>query len=94
MFEVIGQFQQSHRQRFGYCIDDDAALIVELLTVEISAVQQYHPIKEAADIIHSSGSTTIPMDSVSLHLRDQGWITVPAVDREQMPLERCSMVPP
>ena len=83
--EVIAQFQQSHRQRFGYCIDDDASLIVELLTVEISAVQQYHPFKEAADISQSTGSTTIPTDSVSLHLRDLGWVMVPAVDREQMP---------
>ena len=83
--EVIGQFQQSHLQRFGYCIDDAASLIVELLTVEISAVQQYHPIKDAADIPQSTGSTTIPTESVSLHLRDQSWVTVPAVDREHMP---------
>ena len=86
MLEVIAQFQQSHRQRFGCCINDDAALIVELLTVEISAASNT-TIKDAADITQSSASTTIPTDSVSLHLQDQGWVTVPAVDREQMPPE-------
>ncbi len=95
--ELIQSFQTLHQRRFGYCVKTDQALIVEMLSVELTAPQQYQPSlsgstakrsdKSSADlaVVHSA-SVMVP-----LHLPDCGWTRVPLLDRSNLgPGQRLS----
>ncbi|WP_392351295.1 hydantoinase B/oxoprolinase family protein [Parasynechococcus sp.] len=84
--ELIAAFQAMHQQRFGYCIAADDRLVLETLTVELTAAQQFQP--TAATAVNVADRPTPPRRLVDLHLRGQGWSQVPLFDRESLRCEQ------
>ena len=91
---LIQSFQSLHQRRFGYCEKQDQALIVEMLSVELSAPQQYRPTLSGSISASTPESTAgsnadradVPSASVvvPLHLPDCGWTRVPLLDRSNL----------
>ena len=83
---LVMDFQASHQQRFGYCIDADQALIVEQLNVEVTAPQQFDATAAAASFERTpevAGS-----QQVSMHLESIGWTQVPLLERSALVLDQ------
>lgn len=95
--ELIQSFQILHQRRFGYCVETDQALILEMLSVELSAPQQYQPTLSESTPESTAGSNADRADvpdasvMVPLHLPDCGWTRVPLLDRSNLvPGQRLS----
>ena len=94
---LIQSFQTLHQRRFGYCEKQDQTLIVEMLSVELSAPQQYQPTLFASNSESPAESNADEADlpsasvMVPLHLPDCGWTRVPLLDRNNLvPGQRLS----
>ena len=79
---LLTAFQVNHQQRFGYCVTSDAALVLELLTVDVTATQQFQPANGRADA--STGGSRAIGRRVPMHLRGRGWTQVPLVALESL----------
>ena len=87
--ELIQSFQSLHQRRFGYCVKTDQSLMVEMLSMELSAPQQYRPPQSggAADPVDVTPNSEL----VPLHLPGCGWCRVPLLDRSNLvPGQRLS----
>ncbi|MGB1775317.1 MAG: hydantoinase B/oxoprolinase family protein [Synechococcus sp.] len=80
--ELIAAFQASHRQRYGYCIAADEALVLEMLNVELIAAQQFQPAATTAP--SRVGRPAASARQVTVHWRGRGWSSVPLIDRESL----------
>lgn len=78
--DLLKLFQARHRQRFGYCIQSDQQLVVEMLTVELTAVQQFQPQATGQNVDATAGPPA--HRRVSMHLRSDGWQDVDLFDRD------------
>ena len=84
---LLDSFRRSHQKRFGYCIDADQSLIVEMLSVDQAAPQQYTPaeIQCEAPPFQAPGADA----EISQYLRGLGWQPVPVFERHALPISAC-----
>ncbi len=84
---LLDSFRRSHQKRFGYCIDADQCLIVEMLSVDQAAPQQYTP----AEIQCEAPRVQAPVadTEISQYLRGFGWQPVPVFERHALPISAC-----
>ena len=79
---LIQQFQDLHQQRFGYCVDGDQQLVVEMVHVEVAAPQQRR--SEASDTAVQPGQGSGEPALTRLHLGPAGWCEVPLLQRRSL----------
>ena len=79
---LIQQFQDLHQQRFGYCVDGDQQLVVEMVHVEVAAPQQRR--SEASDAAVQPGQGSGEPALTRLHLGPAGWCEVPLLQRRSL----------
>ena len=84
---LLDSFRRCHQTRFGYCIEADQSLIVEMLSVDQAAPQQYTPaeIQCEAPPVQAPGADA----EISLYLRGRGWQAVPVFERHVLPISAC-----
>ena len=85
---LLDSFQRRHQTRFGYCIQADQCLIVEMLSVDQAAPQQYQP----AEIQSGAAGWGFPIDAeIQVYLRGVA-ASVPVFERPP-PLGACLVGP-
>ena len=88
--DLVAAFQALHQQRFGYCIAEDDPLVLDMISVELTAAPQFQP---TPSINTMSSVSSTPLREVSLHLRGCGWDCVPLYDRESLGSEQVVQGP-
>ena len=75
-------FQLSHQQRYGYCLDQVQPLVLERLTLELTAAQQFQPalVFDPLDLKKELASSRL----IRMHQRSTGWSSVPLFDRSHL----------
>ena len=77
-------FLTRHQQRYGYCVDDNAELILDTLTVDVAAPRGYAPSAASTAQDRTPPNASQPTRWVPLHDQQLGWRQVPLWDREQL----------
>ncbi|MAR06550.1 MAG: 5-oxoprolinase [Cyanobium sp. NAT70] len=80
--ELELEFQQLHQRRFGYCAGLDQALVVEMVTLDLAAPQQFEP-PVAVNVMPSLDAPKAGT-AARLHQLGVGWREVPVFDRETL----------
>ena len=79
---LVQAFRAQHQQRFGYCVDADQQLVVEMIHVDLAAPQQRRDEASKTEwgaTACSSASATVP-----LHQADRGWSDVALHQRSSL----------
>ncbi len=79
---LLTAFQARHQQRFGYCVEGDQHLVVDMIHVEVAAPQQFRAEPSSGEAI--SPRSAVAEDVVQLHHPDLGWTEVPSYQRSAL----------
>ena len=80
--DLLTAFQSRHQQRFGYCVQGDQHLVVEMIRVEVAAPQQFRAEPPGGGAI--SDHPPVSGGCVPLHDPSRGWADVPFYERSSL----------
>ena len=85
---IEAAFLDRHQQRFGYCVDETDALILDTITVDVAAPRLYAIPSNEAGPDQTRLPQSRPSRRAPLHDRQLGWCQVPLWYRETLQVDQ------